>query len=171
VLRISNLLLSALYALCLFSVQPTTDNGPHLARIFHELLSRDRETGNPLAGLSGAERARRGWTCHLATRPAVPRDWSRGVPERYVAGADTRGRQEGRPYPWSQQVIHEISGLVAKHGAHIVEGGTNGSGEIIAMVGQDTIAVTIGNEPRVTLRSPFQVFDNFVHKRHGVYGL
>ena len=33
------------------------------------------------------------------------------VPERYVAGADTRGRQEGRPYPWSQQVIREISGL------------------------------------------------------------
>ncbi|MGD8508031.1 MAG: hypothetical protein PVH81_03965 [Syntrophobacterales bacterium] len=23
------------------------------------------------------------------------------VPERYVAGADTRGRQEGRTYPWS----------------------------------------------------------------------
>jgi hypothetical protein len=44
-------------------------------------------------------------------RPAVPRDWSRGVPERYVAGSDTRGRQEGLPYPWSQQVIHEISGL------------------------------------------------------------
>ena len=36
---------------------------------------------------------------------------SDSVPERYVAGADTRGRQEGRPYPWSQQVIHEISGL------------------------------------------------------------
>ena len=33
----------------------------------------------------------------------------RGVPERYAAGAGTRGRQEGRPYPWSQQVIHEIS--------------------------------------------------------------
>ncbi|MGB6376974.1 MAG: hypothetical protein WBG24_09665, partial [Syntrophobacteria bacterium] len=31
--------------------------------------------------------------------------------ERYVTGADTRGRQEGRPDPWSQQVIHEISGL------------------------------------------------------------
>jgi len=44
-------------------------------------------------------------------RPAAPRDWLRGVPERYVAGADTRGRQEGRSYPWSQQVIHEISGL------------------------------------------------------------
>jgi hypothetical protein len=44
-------------------------------------------------------------------RPAVPRDWSRGVPERYVAGADTRGRQEGRPNPRSQQVIHGIYGL------------------------------------------------------------
>jgi hypothetical protein len=44
-------------------------------------------------------------------RPAASRDWFRGVPERYVAGADTRGRQEGWPYPWSQQVIHEISGL------------------------------------------------------------
>ena len=31
-----------------------------------------RETvklGNPLSGLSGAERARRGWTCHRATVP------------------------------------------------------------------------------------------------------
>jgi hypothetical protein len=46
-----------------------------------------------------------------ANRPAVPRDWFRGVPAWYVAGADTRGRQEGRPYPWSQQVIHEISRL------------------------------------------------------------
>jgi hypothetical protein len=35
-------------------------------------------------------------------RPAVPRDWSRGVLEQYVAGSDTRGRQEGRPYPRSQ---------------------------------------------------------------------
>jgi hypothetical protein len=43
-------------------------------------------------------------------RPAASRDWFRGVPERYVAGADTRGRQEGRPYPWSQQVIHKITG-------------------------------------------------------------
>ena len=44
-------------------------------------------------------------------RPAVPRDWFRGVPEWYVAGVDTRGRQEGRPYAWSQQVIHEVAGL------------------------------------------------------------
>jgi hypothetical protein len=38
------------------------------------------------------------------------------VPERYVAGTDTRGRQEGRPYPWSQQVIHKISGLEIEKG-------------------------------------------------------
>ena len=54
-------------------------------------------------------------------RPAVPRDWFRGVPERYVAGGDTRGRQAGRPYSWSQQVIHDISGLDCRwefgHGA------------------------------------------------------
>jgi hypothetical protein len=49
----------------------------------------------------------------LGNRPAVPRDWSRGVPERYVAGADTRGHQEGRPNPRSEQVIHETSGLDA----------------------------------------------------------
>ncbi|UCF00933.1 MAG: hypothetical protein JSV14_11095, partial [Deltaproteobacteria bacterium] len=34
---------------------------------FHELLSRDHETGNPLAGVSGAQRARIRWACHLAT--------------------------------------------------------------------------------------------------------
>jgi len=52
-------------------------------------------------------------------RPAVPRDWIRGVLARYVAGGacpersrrNTRGRPEGRSYPRSQQVIHEISGL------------------------------------------------------------
>ncbi len=44
-------------------------------------------------------------------RPAAPRDWFRVVPERYVAGDDTRGRPEGRPYPGSQQAIHETSGL------------------------------------------------------------
>jgi len=47
---------------------------------------------------------------HLATAGC----WFRGVPEWYVAVADTRGRQEGRPYPWSQQVIHEISRLDAR---------------------------------------------------------
>ena len=35
-------------------------------------------------------------------RPAVPRDWTRGVLEQYVAGSDTRGRTEGHPYPRSQ---------------------------------------------------------------------
>jgi hypothetical protein len=47
-------------------------------------------------------------------RPAVPRDCTRGVPERYVAGYGTRGRPEGRPYPLSQQAIHETSGLGTK---------------------------------------------------------
>jgi hypothetical protein len=49
-------------------------------------------------------------------RPALPRDWFRGVPERYVAGADTRGRPEGRPYPGSQQAIPETSGLDTSNG-------------------------------------------------------
>ena len=97
-----------------------------------QLLSRDHETGNPLAGLSGAERARKRWACHTqrrrlrhvpGNRPAAPRDWFRGVPQRYVAGADTQGRQEGRPYPWSQQVIHEMSGLdyLSGSGGHFCE--------------------------------------------------
>jgi len=68
-----------------------------LARIFHESLSRDREDGRatrqPSRGTAGLVR---------------------GVPKWYVAGADTRGRQEGRPYLWSQQVIHGISGLGAE---------------------------------------------------------
>jgi hypothetical protein len=53
--------------------------------------------------------------CRETTKMGVPPgNSSRGtaglvsVPVRYVVGADTRGRQEGRPYPWSQQVIHEI---------------------------------------------------------------
>jgi hypothetical protein len=62
--------------------------------MFHELLSRDQEDG------------RATWQPSRVTAGLV-----RGVPERYVVGADTRGRQEGRPYQWSQQVIHEISGL------------------------------------------------------------
>jgi hypothetical protein len=52
--------------------------------------------------------------CRETTKMGVPPGNRRvlvSVPEWYVAGADTRGRQEGRPYPWSQQVIHEISGL------------------------------------------------------------
>ena len=31
-------------------------------------------------------------------RPAVPRDWIRGVLEQYVAGSDNRGRPEGQTY-------------------------------------------------------------------------
>ncbi|MEE9530100.1 MAG: hypothetical protein V3W52_03825 [Syntrophobacteria bacterium] len=50
-------------------------------------------------------------TMKMGVPPGTAGCWFRGVPERYVAGADTRGRQGGRPYAWSQQVIHEISGL------------------------------------------------------------
>jgi hypothetical protein len=61
-----------------------------LTRIYHELLSRDHETGNPLAGLSGAQRARRRWACHRATRPAVPR--YRGIgPEAYLLNGTSQG--------------------------------------------------------------------------------
>ena len=81
-----------------------------LARIFHELPSRDRETGNPLAGLNGAQRARIRRACHRATAGS----WIRGALEQYVAGSDTRGRPEGRSYPRSQQAIHETSGLAVK---------------------------------------------------------
>jgi hypothetical protein len=51
--------------------------------------------------------------CRETAKMGVPpgNRWVRDVPERYVAGADTRRRQEERPYPWSQQVIHETSGL------------------------------------------------------------
>ncbi|MDH3963815.1 MAG: hypothetical protein OEV25_10410 [Deltaproteobacteria bacterium] len=43
---------------------------------------RDRETGNPLAGLSGAQRARRRRACHLITVPRY-----RGIgPEAYLNG-------------------------------------------------------------------------------------
>ena len=52
--------------------------------------------------------------CRETAEMGVPpgnRRVSVSVPERYVAGTDIRGRQEGHPHPWSQQVIHEIFGL------------------------------------------------------------
>ena len=60
-----------------------------ISRMFHEFLSRDRETGNPLvvdaacgARLSGAQRARRRRSCHLVTVPRY-----RGIgPEAYLNG-------------------------------------------------------------------------------------
>jgi len=54
--------------------------------------------------------------CRETTKVGVPpgnrtAGLVRGVPEWYVAGADTRGRQERWPYTRSQQVIHKISWL------------------------------------------------------------
>ena len=86
-----------------------------LARIFHELPSRDRETGNPLAGLSGAQRARKQMDLPPGNRRVFLRlaqdRWARGVLEHYVAGSDSRGRPEGSSYLRSQQATREISGL------------------------------------------------------------
>ena len=56
--------------------------GRFITRISHELLSRDHEDGRATRSAGACAACR-------ATRPAVPRDWFRGVPERYVAGADT----------------------------------------------------------------------------------
>ena len=44
-------------------------------------------------------------TKKMGVPPGNPAE--RGIRRR----ADTRGRQEGQPYSWSQQVIHITSGL------------------------------------------------------------
>ena len=62
-----------------------------IARMFHELLSRDREDG-----------------CATRQPQGVG---SRGVLEQYVAGLEVRARPGGRSYPLSQKAIHEIYGL------------------------------------------------------------
>jgi len=54
-----------------------------LTRIFHELTSRDSETGNPLVRLSGAQQARIRCFCDRATAGSR----IRGVLEQYVAGS------------------------------------------------------------------------------------
>jgi len=69
-----------------------------------------RETakmGVPRAAQALAPRARQPSRGTAGLAPRRTSEW-------YVAGADTRGRQEGRPYLWSQQVIHGISGLGAE---------------------------------------------------------
>ena len=87
--------------------------------MFHELLSRDREDGRATAStiaefglrienlLKSSQKTRE----QMAKSELLVRyhklqfkilDRSRGVAERYVAGTETRGRQEERPYPWSQ---------------------------------------------------------------------
>ena len=55
--------------------------------MFHELLSRGLEDGRACPPCEQGEAGG-----PPGNRPAVPRDWFRGIPEWYVAGADTRGR-------------------------------------------------------------------------------
>jgi len=52
---------------------------------------------NPDVSWIGVARQWR-WACHRAIAGA----WTRGVLEQYVAGFETRGCPEGRPYPRSQ---------------------------------------------------------------------
>ena len=76
-----------------------------LARIFHELLSRDHDDGRatwqPYRGI-GSEAYLNGTSQGEPVLSEVE-----GTPE----DARLPARREGRPYPWSQQVIDEISGL------------------------------------------------------------
>ena len=71
----------------------------------------DRETGNPLAGLSGAERARIIWPSFRASSGVEPCD----VPFRYAS--DSIPRYRGMVARWHAHLhdlataIHEISGL------------------------------------------------------------
>ena len=92
------------------SISGENDISYLLARIIHESGLRPRNW-EPACGTERSAASAKKMGVPPGNRPAVQWDWFRGVPERYVAGTDTRGRQEGRPYPWSQQVIHEISGL------------------------------------------------------------
>ena len=75
-------------------------------------INRRRESVEKAVPARHREPARSGEAGGPPGNPAVPRDWIRGVLEQYVAGSDTRGRPEGRPYPRSQQAIHETSGPV-----------------------------------------------------------
>ena len=63
--------------------------------------------------------------CRESVEMAVPPGNRRGLEprrtEQYVAGSDTRGRPEGRSYPWSQQASREISGLELPHHRIIIQ--------------------------------------------------
>ena len=55
-----------------------------------------------------------------------------------------KGKRYERRYPDESRLnAHRL--LMSEHGAHVVEGRTNGGAEIIAMVGQDAIVVAIGD--------------------------
>jgi hypothetical protein len=63
------------------SVVGTAGDIKFLTRIVHGLLWRDRKDGR---ACPPCERGEAGGP--PGNRPTVPRDWSRTVPERYVAG-------------------------------------------------------------------------------------
>ena len=57
-----------------------------------------------------------------------------------------------------------LSCPISEHGAHIVEGRTYGGGKIVAVVGQNVVGVTVGDEPWADLRSVAQIFGDLVHE-------
>jgi hypothetical protein len=67
----------------------------HRTRIFHESACCDRETGNPLAGLSGAERARIIWPSFRASSGVGPCD----VLFKYASGPTPCGCPVAQPSP------------------------------------------------------------------------
>jgi hypothetical protein len=76
------------------------------ARIIHELLSRDHEDGRATWQPQGV-----GLEAHLNGTSQGELVLLRYAQDKFPRRRNTRGRQVGRPYPWSQQVIHELSGL------------------------------------------------------------
>ena len=69
--------------------------------MFHELLSRDPRDGSATGSSQGL-----GPEAYLIVRRRV-----RGPRTPGFRLVEPTARREGRPYPWLQQVIHEISGL------------------------------------------------------------
>ncbi len=87
-----------------------------LARIFHELLSRDHEDGRATrsAGACAACRATAGcWFPYLngTSQGPTPED-ARKDGHIIRARCAPLSPASGFPVSWSQQVIHEISGLL-----------------------------------------------------------
>jgi hypothetical protein len=79
--------------------------------MFHELLSRDREDGSACPPLRACS-LRRGGRATGQPQGVGPEAYLNGT-QQGATPEDARlpARREGRPYPRSQQVIHETSGL------------------------------------------------------------
>jgi len=75
-----------------------------LVRMFHELLWRDREDGRATGQPQGV-----GSEAYLNGTLQDELVLLRYAQDKFPRRRNTRGRSGGRPYPWSQQAIHETS--------------------------------------------------------------